>query len=75
MRLGFSSIVCLDDSLHLFLCSELDGVRISNLAKHRVFKPAANGEQDEEQDKEEHKKQDEFVLEKLFKKSGTESLL
>ncbi|KAJ8037609.1 DNA excision repair protein ERCC-6 [Holothuria leucospilota] len=55
--------------------AKLDGVRISNLAKHRIFKSAKDQEVTEQEEKEAHKKQDEFVLEKLFKKSGVHSAL
>lgn len=54
----------------LFL-SELDGVRIANLAKHRVFRSTKDEEQeDQDEEKEAHEKQDKFVLEKLFRKTG-----
>ncbi|PIK45448.1 putative DNA excision repair protein ERCC-6 [Apostichopus japonicus] len=56
--------------------AKLDGVRIANLAKHRVFRSTKDEEQeDQDEEKEAHEKQDKFVLEKLFRKTGVHSAL
>ena len=47
----------------------LDGHRIANLAKHTDYRPAGQ-DGDEEEEKQRNAQLDDYVLHKLFKKSG-----
>ena len=54
------------------LISEFEGERIPNLVKHDIYKPVGD---EEENPEERHAAMDDYVLQKLFKKNGMESLI
>lgn len=53
----------------MLLITECEGERIPNLVKSDTYTPAADEEEEIDREKE-HAAQDDYVLQKLFKKNG-----